>query len=468
MANRHLSRSIVLQSLFERDFRSAPDNTIEEILHRHVDEFAPGMGDFSFVKNLADGVLKKRKDIDTIIEKAAPEWPIDKIAMVDRNVLRIGLFELIFGDRKEVPAKVAINEAIELAKSFGGETSGKFVNGVLGAVYKEMGEPGKEEVSTRKEKEKKKEVPYEEMPIKVLGGSVVYAMHEGEMYLAMVHDVFGHWTLSKGKLEAGESVQEGVIREIKEEMGIDIVIESTGRFTTPEDLKLHITAGAKKVVLSAPEKTEHSHDTFVFGANEDKLEADHTIISNASCTTNSIAPVMAVLTEKLGIEKSMLTTVHSYTASQSLQDGPSKDLREGRNAAENIVPTSTGAAKATALTVPDLADMFDGISIRVPTPVVSLSDMTLLAKRDTTVEEINDILTKASKEERYKGILAVTNEPLVSSDLIGDSHSSIVDLGLTRVVAGNLVKVVAWYDNEWGYSNRLVEMVALAGHSLKQ
>lgn len=225
MANRHLSRSIVLQSLFERDFRSAPDNTIEEILHRHVDEFAPGMGDFSFVKNLADGVLKKRKDIDTIIEKAAPEWPIDKIAMVDRNVLRIGLFELIFGDRKEVPAKVAINEAIELAKSFGGETSGKFVNGVLGAVYKEMGEPGKEEVSTRKEKEKKKEVPYEEMPIKVLGGAVVYAFHEGEMYLALVHDVFGHWTLSKGKLESGESVKEGVIREIKEEMGIDIVIE---------------------------------------------------------------------------------------------------------------------------------------------------------------------------------------------------------------------------------------------------
>jgi len=251
------------------------------------------------------------------------------------------------------------------------------------------------------------------------------------------------------------------------ELGIDIVIESTGRFTTPEDLKLHIEAGAKKVVLSAPEKTEHSHDTFVFGANEDKLEADHAIISNASCTTNSIAPVMAVLTDKLGIEKSMLTTVHSYTASQSLQDGPSKDLREGRNAAENMVPTSTGAAKATALTVPELADMFDGISIRVPTPVVSLSDMTIVAKRDTTVEEVNKILIAASKEARYKGILAVTDEPLVSSDLIGDSHSSIVDLALTRVVGGNLVKVVAWYDNEWGYSNRLVEMVALAGRSLK-
>ena len=250
-------------------------------------------------------------------------------------------------------------------------------------------------------------------------------------------------------------------------LGIDIVIESTGRFTTPEDLKLHLDAGAKKVVLSAPEKTEHSHDTFVFGANDHDLGADQAIISNASCTTNSIAPVMAVLTDKLGIEKSMLTTVHSYTASQSLQDGPSKDLREGRNAAENMVPTSTGAAKATALAVPELADLFDGISIRVPTPVVSLSDMTIVAKRETTVEEVNEILIKASKEARYKGILAVTDEPLVSSDLIGDSHSSIVDLGLTRVVGGNLVKVVAWYDNEWGYSNRLVEMVALAGHSLK-
>lgn len=251
------------------------------------------------------------------------------------------------------------------------------------------------------------------------------------------------------------------------ELGIDVVIESTGRFTTPDDLKLHLDAGAKKVVLSAPLKEGKGDETFVFGANEDKLNADRDVLSNASCTTNSIAPVMAVLAEKLGIEKSMLTTVHSYTASQSLQDGPSKDLREGRNAAENIVPTSTGAAKATSLTVPDLTDAFDGISIRVPTPVVSLSDVTLLAKRDTTVEEVNDILTKASKEARYKGILAVTDEPLVSSDLIGDSHSSIVDLGLTRVVAGNLVKVVAWYDNEWGYSNRLVEMVALAGHSIK-
>ena len=225
MANRHLSRSIVLQSLFEWDFRSLDDSAIIDILHRNADEFAPGMGDFSFIKNLADGVLKKRKDLDTIIEKAAPEWPIDKIAMVDRNVLRLGLYELIFGDRKEVPAKVAINEAIELAKSFGGDTSGRFVNGVLGAVYKEMGEPGKEEISPRKMKQAKKEVPFEEMPIQKLGGAVVYGMHEGEMYLALVHDVFGHWTLSKGKLEPGEEVKDGTIREIKEEMGVDITLE---------------------------------------------------------------------------------------------------------------------------------------------------------------------------------------------------------------------------------------------------
>ncbi len=226
MANRHLSRSIALQSLFERDFRGISDSAVVgEIVQRNVEEFAPGMGDFSFIKNIVDGVVKKNPEIDLIIEKAAPEWPIPKIAIVDRNVLRIGLFELIFGDRKEVPAKVAINEAIELAKSFGGETSGKFVNGVLGAVYKEMGEPGKEEVSTKKQKKEKKEVPYEEMPIQKLGGAVVYAMHDGEMQFALVHDVFGHWTLSKGKLEGDEDMKDGIMREIKEEMGIDIEIE---------------------------------------------------------------------------------------------------------------------------------------------------------------------------------------------------------------------------------------------------
>lgn len=224
MANRHLARSVVLQSLFEWDFRRVNENEMDEVVTRNASEFAPGLGDATFAVKLADGVMKKRKDLDMIIEKAAPEWPLDKIANVDRNVLRLGLYELLFADRKEVPAKVAINEAIELAKTFGGETSGRFVNGVLGAVYKELGEPGKEE--TTQSKAKKKDVPFEEMPIKKLGGAVVYARHEGELFLALVHDVFGHWTLSKGKLEEGEEVQDGTIREIKEEMGIDITIES--------------------------------------------------------------------------------------------------------------------------------------------------------------------------------------------------------------------------------------------------
>jgi glyceraldehyde 3-phosphate dehydrogenase len=251
------------------------------------------------------------------------------------------------------------------------------------------------------------------------------------------------------------------------EMGVDIVIESTGRFTHPEDAAKHLKAGAKRVVISAPEKGGGKHDTFVIGANEDKLTGHHQVISNASCTTNCIAPVMAILSDKIGIEKSMMTTVHSYTASQALQDAPGKDLREGRNAAENIVPTTTGAAIAAALTVPELTDVFDGMSIRVPTPVVSISDITFIAKKPVTVEEINQVLTEAAATERYQGILRVTEEELVSRDFVGDSHSAIVDAKLTNVVGGNLAKVVAWYDNEWGYSNRLVEMVLLVGQTIE-
>jgi glyceraldehyde 3-phosphate dehydrogenase len=249
------------------------------------------------------------------------------------------------------------------------------------------------------------------------------------------------------------------------DLDVDVVVESTGRFTKPEDAGMHLKAGAKRVVISAPSKGD-GVGTFVIGANNDKLSDADSLVSNASCTTNCIAPIMAVLVAELGIAKSMMTTVHSYTASQALQDAPAKDLREGRNAAENIVPTTTGAAIAAALTVPELKGKFDGMSIRVPTPVVSLSDITLLAKRTTTKEEVNEILTKASKNPLYKGILGVTNEELVSSDLIGDSHSCIVDLNLTNVVDGDLVKVVAWYDNEWGYSNRLVEMVELVGGTI--
>jgi len=225
MANRHLSRSIVMQSLFEWDFNGAKnDAPIKEVLKRNINEFAPGLGDFSFVESLADGVMEKRKEIDSIITKAAPEWPIDKISTVDRNILRIGLYELLFGKREEVPPKVAINEAIELAKTFGGENSGKFVNGVLGAVYKEIGEPGKDEQS--KKVNKHTETDPAKFPIEKLGGAVVYANKGGEFFLALVHDVFGYWTLSKGHIEEGETVEEGTKREIKEETGLNVVIKN--------------------------------------------------------------------------------------------------------------------------------------------------------------------------------------------------------------------------------------------------
>jgi glyceraldehyde 3-phosphate dehydrogenase len=251
------------------------------------------------------------------------------------------------------------------------------------------------------------------------------------------------------------------------DMNVELVVESTGFFTNKEGAEKHITAGAKRVVISGPTKSE-GVDTIVLGANEDKLEGASSVISNASCTTNSLGAVMAVLDSHFGVEKSMLTTVHSYTASQALQDAPKKDLREGRNAAENIVPTTTGAAIAVTLTLPQLKDKFDGLSIRVPTPVVSLSDITAVLSKDTTVEEINAVFKKAASEPYFQGILGVSEEPLVSSDYIGNSNSGIVDLLLTKVVGGNLVKVMVWYDNEWGYSNRLVEVVADTGHLLRK
>ena len=227
MANRHLSRSIVLQSLFEWDLNGLDKKATHDVLERNVSEFAPNKTDTPFMERLLDGVMAKQPELDLVIEKAAPDWPIDRISPVDRNILRLGLYELLFADRKEVPAKVAINEAIELAKQFGGENSSRFVNGVLGAVYKEIGEPGKEETSKRK----KKDVPFDEMPVVRLAGAVVYAEHEGDIYLALVHDIFGHWTLSKGKIGdnpeiANETAEEGAKREIKEEIGLDIEIEA--------------------------------------------------------------------------------------------------------------------------------------------------------------------------------------------------------------------------------------------------
>jgi glyceraldehyde 3-phosphate dehydrogenase len=248
-------------------------------------------------------------------------------------------------------------------------------------------------------------------------------------------------------------------------MGVDVVIESTGFFVKPELAKAHIKAGAKKVVISAPAKGEGA-ETIVLGVNEEVLDDSGEVISNASCTTNCITPVMAVLDSHFGIEKAMMTTIHSYTASQRLQDAPAKDLREARNAAENIVPTTTGASIAAAKAMPVLEGKFGGMSIRVPTPVVSLSDFVVLTKRPVAVEEVNEAFKKAAKEPYYQGILDVTEEELVSSDFIGNSHSAIVDLNLTAVIDGNMLKVVAWYDNEWGYSNRLVEVVADVGRVL--
>jgi N utilization substance protein B len=222
MAHRHLSRSIVLQTLFEWDFDKKTKEEVSPIFLRNVTEFAPGTNDRPFMEGVLNNVLDKQKDLDLLIEKAAPDWPLEKISTIDRNILRIGLAELLFADRAEVPPKVAINEAIELAKSFGGETSGRFINGVLGAIYKEMGEPGKDE----KPRPKKKygNVPDSELPVERLAGAVVYAFAQGETYLALVHDIFGHWTLSKGKLEGDESEEEGLIREVKEELGVPITV----------------------------------------------------------------------------------------------------------------------------------------------------------------------------------------------------------------------------------------------------
>lgn len=251
------------------------------------------------------------------------------------------------------------------------------------------------------------------------------------------------------------------------DLNVDIVIESTGFFVDPAKAKAHIDAGAKKVVLSAPAKGEGA-TTVVLGVNEDKLAESGDIISNASCTTNCITPVAAVIENNFGIDKAMMTTVHSYTASQKLQDAPAKDLREARNAAENIVPTTTGASKAAGKALPALEGIFGGMSIRVPTPVVSLSDFVIITKKDVTVEEVNEVFKKAAKEPYYQGILDVTEEELVSKDFIGNSHSCIIDLKLTAVIGGNMLKVVAWYDNEWGYSNRLVEVVADTGRLLKK
>jgi len=220
MAGRHLSRSIVMQTLFEWEFRKLDQKQAQDVLLRNIEEFAPGLKDDVFMGSILNGIIDKQDSIDDVIVKAAPDWPLEKIATIDRNVLRIGLFELLYGEQKEVPPKVAINEAIELAKSFGGDSSGRFVNGVLGSVYRELGEPGKDQKSKSKE-----EIPYEKMEIEKLGGAVIYAAHEGDIHMAFVHDIFGHWTLSKGHIDVTKDENKEILAKIKEEIGLDIELE---------------------------------------------------------------------------------------------------------------------------------------------------------------------------------------------------------------------------------------------------
>ncbi len=261
MANRHLSRSIAMQSLFEWDFAGKDSTAIDAIISRNADEFAPGGSDTAFIVSIVKGVLEFQEKIDAIIEHAAPEWPLDQISVVDRNILRIGLYELLYADRSEVPAKVAINEAIELAKTFGGESSGRFVNGVLGTVYKELGEPGKDETTKPKKKKRREDYTKEELeqlPLEQLAGALVYTRDGGEIFLALVHDVFGYWTLSKGGVHEGETPEAAAKRELNEEIGLDISIEET--------------LGVNEYVASDPEKGKMRKRVTYYLASSPKTE----------------------------------------------------------------------------------------------------------------------------------------------------------------------------------------------------
>ena len=265
----------------------------------------------------------------------------------------------------------------------------------------------------------------------------------------------------------GKKVKATAIRNPEElpwgDLGVDLVIESTGIFTKREKAAMHLTAGAKKVLISAP--SPDADFDIMFGVNEGDLDmSTQTIVSNASCTTNSLAPVMKVLEDTFGVEKVMMTTIHSYTNDQNILDLPHKDLRRARAAAVNIIPTSTGAAKAVGKVLPHFQGRFDGVAVRVPTPTGSLSDVTALLGKDATAEEVNDALKKAA-EGPLKGLVEYSTDPLVSKDIVGNPHSGIVDSGMTKAM-GNMVKLFVWYDNEWGYSNRMVDVVELMGKSL--
>lgn len=241
------------------------------------------------------------------------------------------------------------------------------------------------------------------------------------------------------------------------QLKVDVVIESTGRFTNAAEASAHLKAGAKKVILSAPAKDD-SVKTYVIGVNENSIKKKEGVISMASCTTNCLAPVTDIIRQAYGIEKAIMTTIHSYTADQNLVDGPHRDLRRARAAALSMIPTTTGAAIAVTKTIPSLKGRFDGLSVRVPTPVGSLCDAVYILKKKATAEKVNKMLRQAARQARYKGIVEVTSDPIVLADIVGNPHSAIVDLPLTTVIDGNLLKVVSWYDNEWGYSNRLADL----------
>ncbi|MGD2104943.1 MAG: type I glyceraldehyde-3-phosphate dehydrogenase [Anaerolineae bacterium] len=247
------------------------------------------------------------------------------------------------------------------------------------------------------------------------------------------------------------------------EMGVDIVFECTGIFRTGADLKKHLEAGAKFAILSAPPKSEDV-PTVVYGVNVSSGE--RRMVSCASCTTNSITPVVEVMRRRLGVQKAMLTTIHAYTSSQAIVDGPSKKIRRGRAAAANLVPTSTGAAIATTKALPELEGKFDGVAVRAPIPVGSVSDLVFVTEQETTVDEVNGIFREEAESEKYKGILGVTEDPIVSSDIVGDPRATIVDLGMTTVVDGNMVKVMAWYDNEWGFTNQMIRQALKIAETL--
>lgn len=303
---------------------------------------------------------------------------------------------------------------------------------------------------------------------------------ESLAYLLRHDTVYHNWDHDVKVVADGLSIDGKLVKFISEkdttklpwkDLAVDVVVESTGLFTAFDKAQFHIADGAKKVVISAPSKGGDGTvmgETILLGVNEEKFGTCD-ITSNASCTTNASSPLIGIMNEAIGIEKAILNTVHGYTASQSLVDGPSKkDLREGRAAAQNIVPSSTGAAIAVTEAYPELKGLFDGISVRVPVPAGSIVDVTFIAKRNTTAEEVNAILTKAAQDPRWAGVFTVTDEPLVSSDILGNRHASIADLAMTRVVGGNLVKVMGWYDNEMGYTYTLVDHVIKTGKTISK